>query len=513
MTHLTNAIVPSPQQQAVIDWVVAGEGNVFVEAVAGAGKSTLLRQACRRMVGSIVICAFNKKIAREMDEKLNEDGERMTNVQVSTIHSLGFSAWRRFCRGGPKIVVDGKSKRSRMHTVIETPEELMGLVGKLVDLSRQSGVMLFWPVSDRAKWFEIIERHDLNEMVENDGELDAAIDYAIKGLAFHKQIGKEHIDFEDMIWLPVVHEIKPWRNDWILVDEAQDTNPSRRALIRKLLMPEGRVIFVGDRKQAIYGFTGADNDAIDQIINDFDCDSLPLTVTYRCPHQVVKLAREYVDHIEAHISAPEGGVFDYPAKHFMEQVVPTLKVGDAILCRNTKPIVSLAFTLIRKLIPCHVEGRDIGANLIELAKRFSKVRSIELWRTRLENYRDRSVEKLNAKGKETQAQSVEDKVETLLVLADGCSQVSEVIDRINQLFKDSDNPDGTPNLEARNRVVLSTVHKAKGREWNRVFILGFNKYMPSKYARQEWQKDQERNIIYVAITRSKNELALVEALE
>ena len=46
-----------------------------------------------------------------------------------------------------------------------------------------------------------------------------------------------------------------------------------------------------------------------------------------------------------------------------------------------------------------------------------------------------------------------------------------------------------------------------------MFILGFNKYMPSKYARQEWQKDQERNIIYVAITRSKNELALVEALE
>jgi superfamily I DNA/RNA helicase len=55
-------------------------------------------------------------------------------------------------------------------------------------------------------------------------------------------------------------------------------------------------------------------------------------------------------------------------------------------------------------------------------------------------------------------------------------------------------------------IVLSTVHKSKGREWDRVYILGRDQLMPSRYARQDWQVQQELNLIYVAITRAKAEL-------
>jgi ATP-dependent exoDNAse (exonuclease V) beta subunit len=55
-------------------------------------------------------------------------------------------------------------------------------------------------------------------------------------------------------------------------------------------------------------------------------------------------------------------------------------------------------------------------------------------------------------------------------------------------------------------VTLSTIHKAKGREWPKVFLLGRNRYMPSKYATQDWQLDQEKNLIYVAVTRAQEEL-------
>lgn len=41
--------VPSPQQQAVFDWVESGRGNAFIEAVAGAGKTTTLIEACKRI--------------------------------------------------------------------------------------------------------------------------------------------------------------------------------------------------------------------------------------------------------------------------------------------------------------------------------------------------------------------------------------------------------------------------------------------------------------------------------
>jgi len=49
------------------------------------------------------------------------------------------------------------------------------------------------------------------------------------------------------------------------------------------------------------------------------------------------------------------------------------------------------------------------------------------------------------------------------------------------------------------------VHKAKGLEWLRVFILDRDR-MPSRWARRDWQVQQEENLIYVAYTRAKEEL-------
>jgi len=57
---------------------------------------------------------------------------------------------------------------------------------------------------------------------------------------------------------------------------------------------------------------------------------------------------------------------------------------------------------------------------------------------------------------------------------------------------------------------LCTVHRSKGREWDRVFLVGRNQYMPSKYAKKEWEFKQEENLMYVAVTRAKKELVEVE---
>lgn len=94
------------------------------------------------------------------------------------------------------------------------------------------------------------------------------------------------IDFDDMVYLPLVFKLRLFPQDWVLIDEAQDTNPTRRALAARMLKPGGRVIAVGDPRQAIYGFTGADNDALEQIAAQFSCKRMPLTVSYRCPQAV-----------------------------------------------------------------------------------------------------------------------------------------------------------------------------------------------------------------------------------
>jgi superfamily I DNA/RNA helicase len=56
--------------------------------------------------------------------------------------------------------------------------------------------------------------------------------------------------------------------------------------------------------------------------------------------------------------------------------------------------------------------------------------------------------------------------------------------------------------------MLSTIHKAKGLENDRIFFL-CPELIPSKYATQPWQYEQEANLKYVAITRAKQELIYV----
>jgi superfamily I DNA/RNA helicase len=145
------------------------------------------------------------------------------------------------------------------------------------------------------------------------------------------------------------------------------------------------------------------------------------------------------------------------------------------------------------------KSRDIGQGLLKLATRW-KIKNVVALLDKLAEYRDRETTKLIAKGRETQAEALADRVETLIVLCEGCETVDCVRDKINNLFQD-----GAPTL------TLSTMHRSKGREWDRVFLYGYNQWCPSKYARQAWQQVQEKNLQYVAITRAKDRLLIVDA--
>lgn len=502
----------SVQQQAVIEWVRNGRGSSFVEAVAGAGKTTTLMEALADTQGSVGFAAYNKKIATEIQQKVADRAdpdsknfdERFVGfgnrVRIGTFHSFGFGAWRRV---HPRVAIDARAKAVRTAQHLQLPEKLETFTTKLIGLAKQRALGLIGSVEDRSQWFNIVGHFDLAYEIEDDKLIEQGVEYAIEGLRYHQEIANELIDFEDMIYMPVISGCRMWENDWILVDEAQDTNPARRALARKMLRRNGRAIFVGDRHQAIYGFTGADSDAIDQIVKGFNCTTLPLTVTFRCPKQVVIFARQVVDHIEAHPSAPEGSVSSLEYNDMLMLAKSMDPVHCAILCRNTRPLVDTAYGLIRKGIACHVEGKDIGLGLLKLINRFP-AHDLESLRDKLIAYGERETEKLIAKGKETQAEALQDRIDTVLVIADNCISVEDLRQRISDMFVDGDN-------EQKPTLTLSTVHKSKGREWQRVYLVGRETYMPSRYARQEWQLEQERNLEYVAITRAQQSLIFVTA--
>lgn len=505
---------PSPQQTAVLDWTRNGHGSAFVEAVAGAGKTTTLIQTVIETKGSVAYCAYNKKIVTEIETKVadfaNPDSKNYdprfvglsNRFRMGTFHSFGYGAWRRVYSG---VKLNAREKDNRTVAHLQLPKVLVSFVPKLISLAKQRAIGLFGSVDDKSLWFDIVDHFDLANEIEDSMQIGRGVELAIEGLKFHQSIANELIDFDDMIYMPVVTATKMWQNDWVLIDEAQDTNPARRALARKMLRPAGRAIFVGDRHQAIYGFTGADNDAIEQIVSDFNCTPLPLTTTFRCPKAVVALAQTVVSHIEAAASAPDGVVDYVPSyEEFMKpQSIGDLEPSDAILCRNTRPLVSMAYQLIRRGVACHVEGKDIGVGLIKLVNRYA-VRDLDGLRLRLEAFLELEIPKLMAKGRETMAEALQDRVETVFVVMGECKSLDELRSKISSMFLDAD-------AETKPTLTLSTVHKAKGREWERVFLLGRDAYMPSRWARQQWQLEQEDNLVYVAYTRAKHQLVLVPA--
>lgn len=247
---------------------------------------------------------------------------------------------------------------------------------------------------------------------------------------------------------------------------------------------------------SIYGFRGAMQDSMHQIGKRFHCNALPLSVSYRCPKRVVAKAREWVSHILPHDDAPEG-IVEYAG----DWLVKDFQAGDAILCRNSAPIITIAFLLIRNKIAAKVVGRDIGQGLVKLVEKMKAKTLVDL-DARLALYRDREVKR--AKGNEAKIGALDDKLATIRVFMDEAGPhagIQTLINSIEALFGEGG--------EMRGMVTCSTVHKSKGMEFERVFVLDAELYMPSRWARQPWERQQEDNLCYVAATRAKRELRYI----
>ncbi len=249
---------------------------------------------------------------------------------------------------------------------------------------------------------------------------------------------------------------------------------------------------------SIYGFAGADSDSIPNLIKSLDAETLPLSITYRCPKSHVKLAQSLVPQIEAAPWAKEGTLETVSQYQFAQGA----KTGDMVLCRCNAPLVGPAFSLIRQGTKAVILGRDIGRSLMTLISKVqkkAKVHSLSDTLAALIEYGEREVSKLTRMKKHSRAQSIEDRVETIIALSDGCDTMVRLEEKIETIF--SDEAEG---------VTFSSVHKAKGLEADTVWILR-DDLMPHPKAEATWELQQEANIRYVAYTRSKSKLFFVDS--
>jgi DNA helicase II / ATP-dependent DNA helicase PcrA len=230
------------------------------------------------------------------------------------------------------------------------------------------------------------------------------------------------------------------------------------------------------------------------MISKLNATILPLSISYRCPTSHIEQAKCLVEAIEAREGA-EQGVFSVIKYDY---AVGMLTAGDMIICRTNAPLIPIAFHLVRLGIKAMVRGRDIGQGLVALVRRF-KAASIRDFVVMLEEYKEKEIERLGRrKNSEMAIESVQDKCETLQAIAASCDSMEEVEHKIESIFSD-DNAS----------VTLSSIHRAKGLEASRVFVL-HPELLPHPRAKQPWQVQQELNAKYVALTRSKSELYFVE---
>ena len=507
--------IPSPQQAALFDWVRNGCGSAVVQAVAGAGKTTSLVWALGYMTGDIFFGAYNKKIAEEIAAKAEKAGVMRGGLRISTMHAAGFATWMRFADPQRQRTcdVDDRKTSKIVDGLIwdDKPKyqpllSCMGFVGKMVSFAKQFLIGVNSDPRELQPWLDIVAHFGTDEELPENADLRAILALVVDVFIASKAACKKIIDFDDMIYAPLAWNLRFYQNDWVLVDEAQDTNPARREMARRMLKPDGRLIAVGDSRQAIYGFTGAGADSLERISVDFNCIQLPLTITYRCPKAVVSFAHQWVSHIEAADTAPEGVVRDMilPPVAEGEAVQPWFVIErphhtSAILCRFTKPLVKTAYGMLRRGIPCKIEGRDLAKGLVALCRRW-KLSSTGKLNERLESYLALEIAKARAAGSERREQDVIDRVETIRVFIERCNAaghrtIDALCAEIESIFADG----------VENCCTLSTGHKAKGREWPVVYWLTSTKQV----SRKDWEHVQEDNIKYVITTRAQSELVLI----
>ena len=486
-------IEPTAQQQALIREMSSGLGNAAGIARAGTGKTQTFVFGSREVPEDrlVVACCFNKSIQRVMEEKFPP------HWICKTQHSLGLnSVYKRF-HMKPKIEGD---KLRKILREIPRSEDFPD-AAKAVSICKAWGVVPRGALADPKgllpdepeTYTGLFDKYSIDPGWHSDpiGLIRQALLSSIE-IAWRQEV----IDFDDMLWLSVIYSAQYEQADLVLIDEAQDVAPINRAQLRLMLKPGGRLLAIGDDRQAIYGFRGADRQSLPKIIEEFGCKVLPLTVSFRCPQLVVMHAAEIVPDIEPWEKAPQGDVL-----WLDELTLDDVPRGSAMLCRNNAPLIRAALKFIKRGIGAVVLGRDTASGLISLVNK-QKANSLpELHRKVFEDVEHRA-EMLRQKGKDKQAATLLDKgecIEHLIGFLGKTATVWELKEKINDMFSDK-----------KGVITLSTIHKAKGMEWPTVYILD-ECLMPSKWAKGDEELLQERNLMYVARTRAQERLVYINS--
>lgn len=468
----------SKYQDDIFQAVQYGSGNLVVVARAGSGKTTTICEACARVpkTKKVLVCAFNNKIRDELAGRLGG----LKHVTVKGMHQMGLGAMMRH-RGG-RLTVDRYRIRDYVRRLI--PDEYKNYRGDVIKLVSMCMANL---ATSEPQILSTMFTYDLLPTQPRDNSL--FVQWASSTLAFSEKPSNT-ISFDEQIYLPARLNLSTGFFDVVLVDEAQDLNACQYRLALNAIRRGGRVIAVGDDRQAIYAFRGADGDAIGRMTRDLKARVLPLSVTYRCPQSVVRLAQKLVNDFEAGENNPEGEVTLSSETEFLDGVAP----GDAVISRTNAALMKYCMALLARNKRARIVGKDLSAKLDSLLSRTSATRLADAL-NEMSDYVVDEVERLEAAKKEDMAEELRDTLEAVQAVSSGLSTTSDLRAKLSALFAEDDAGNDYDTIPCM------TVHKAKGLEFDNVWVLESTFRVGNT---------EGANLYYVAVTRAKSRLRLVQ---
>lgn len=503
--------VPSAMQRDVFDEFRDGHRHLVVGALAGAGKTTTILHAIEYAPEPrVLVLAFMRRIKEEMEAKLLAMDSR---AEVRTAHALGYQAIRD-AKGYIRVCERFEREDDLAQQVCGgMPYGAKRLVAKLVTKARElqpTGATV-------ATLIDLALDYDLAPPPGDALSLESIARATLQAMRIAADVWPRHtgIDHADQIYLPLANDWLQPSYDMVVVDEAQDLTLPQLEMARRACVEGGRIVIVGDRNQAIFGFRGADSGSLDRLKKELHAHELPLSITYRCPRKVVALAQRLVPDYQAAPDAPEGVV---ETVDDLDALLEAAKPGDFVLSRTNAPLARVALRLLRAGTPAKIQGRDIGAGLKATIRALAKgdaAHDIGAFLHALHAYEVAQRERLLAMKRDDRVDVLHDKCETLRWLADNAGDVANLTARIDSLFTD----------EPGASIICSTVHKAKGLEAERVWLLKSTFFLPvpcecghrhvgkfcgrcgcEEHVTDVGKQREEENVMYVAITRTKSRL-------
>ncbi len=311
-------------------------------------------------------------------------------------------------------------------------------------------------------------------------------------------------------------EVEPNRivKSVLVIDEAQDMDVHEFSLIKSLMEKneEMRVVAVGDDDQNIYTFRGADSKYFEQFIKEKSAAKYELVENYRAKNNLVEFTNRYAEQIHHRLkSTPivsvhkENGnirIVNYTNDNFVVPFVNEILSTDlsgttGVLTKTNDEALKITGLLLKNGIPAKLIQSNDGFSLYDLSEirsfiddlgidKATPIISLDVWNNAKREFAKRHRKSLNY-----------NICKQLLVDFQETNPKVKYRSDFEVFIKESKLEDFV--TQKGETIIVSTIHKAKGKEFDNVFLIldNFN-----------GNTDDSKRQLYVAMTRAKQNLTI-----